>query len=188
MNRTRIFSAVGTAALVIVTATALVSAPAYAAHARRQQQSMRTAAAGTSQTVVLAVQLTSRGTTLTTLPGGVTYGWNDLAASTLWGQQRAEMRFQGSVNYVSGSGPFGGFATITRADGAVMGLVVNGSAMSLGKGTSDTRFSGNVSVIGGSGALTGVQGVGTMTGLRAGQLGAPVELVFRITYTGGSAA
>ncbi|MFM8349559.1 MAG: hypothetical protein ACKN9D_00665, partial [Actinomycetales bacterium] len=66
------------------------------------------AASGTSQRIVLVSRLTSAGTTLQNLPGGITYGWNDLRGGTTWGGQPASIRFLGSVNYVDGSGPFDG--------------------------------------------------------------------------------
>ena len=43
------------------------------------------AQAAKSKVLVFDVDLTSAGTTLVTLPGDVTYGWNDLQGPTRWG-------------------------------------------------------------------------------------------------------
>ncbi|MFM8772349.1 MAG: hypothetical protein ACKOFP_00645, partial [Actinomycetota bacterium] len=83
-------------------------------------------AKATTKNLTFAVDLTSSGTVLETLPGDITYGWNDLRGPTRWGKQDASMRFLGSVDYVSGTGPFGGLITITRGDGVKLGLSVSG--------------------------------------------------------------
>lgn len=139
-------------------------------------------AATKSQRIELRGDFTSKGTTLATLPGGITYGWNHLVAGTRWAGQDATIDFLGDVSYVNGSGPFNGYITVTRADGATLGLRVQGSALSLATtGTADARFSGNVTVIGGAGAYDGATGIGTMTGTRQAALGSPVQLTLRLT-------
>lgn len=139
-------------------------------------------AATRSERIELRTVFSSTGTTLQKLPGGITYGWNHLVAGTKWGGQDATVDFLGDVSYVNGTGPFNGYITITRADGATLGLRVAGSALSLASaGTSDARFSGNVTVIGGDGPYAGATGIGTMTGSRAAALGSPVTMTFRLT-------
>lgn len=139
-------------------------------------------AAQKSQRIEVRANFTSTGTTLQTLPGGITYGWNHLVAGTKWAGQDATADFLGDVEYVDGSGPFNGYITLTRADGAKLGLRVQGSALSLATtGTAEARFSGNVTVIGGSGAFAGATGIGTMTGTRQSALGSPVQLLLRLT-------
>lgn len=142
-------------------------------------------AATRSERIELRMEFRSAGMTLEQLPGGITYGWNDLRAGTRWAGQDATVRFLGDVEYVDGSGPFNGYLTVTRADGAVLGLRVQGSALSLASGasTADARFSGNVTVIGGDGAYRGARGIGTMTGSRQAALGSPVGLTVRLTVT-----
>lgn len=163
--RTRIIAALGIVALIAT--GGLVAAPAHAA---------------TSRTLVFDVDFTSAGTTLETLPGGVTYGWNDLNGPTRWGKSAAQVRFLGSVDYVDGTGPFGGFVTITRADGVKLALSVSGWATSPGTaGTANATFRGTVTVIGGSGPFAGATGTGTMEGFRKAALGSPVELTFSVT-------
>ena len=139
-------------------------------------------AAARSERIELRANFTSSGTTLQTLPGGITYGWNHLVAGTTWAGQDATVDFLGDVEYVNGTGPFNGYITVTRADGAKLGLRVAGSALSLATtGTADARFSGNVTVIGGAGAYAGASGIGTMTGSRQAALGSPVQMRIVIT-------
>jgi len=163
------------AALAIATAlaaTALIgAAPAQAASATKN--------------LTFDVDLTSSGTVLETLPGDITYGWNDLSGPTRWGKQAASMRFLGSVDYVSGTGPFGGLVTITRADGTKIGLSVSGWATSPSDqaGTANATFRGTVTIIGGTGPYAGATGTGTMKGYRKSALGSPVELTFALTVS-----
>lgn len=164
----RLISALAVASLVA--AVGLVGAPAQAAK---------------SKNLVFNVDLTSSGTTLETLPGEITYGWNDLRGATRWGKQDAALRFLGSVDYVNGTGPFGGFVTVTRADGVKLAFSVSGWATtpSNQEGTANATFRGTVTVIGGSGPYAGATGVGTMTGYRKAALGSPVELTFSLTVS-----
>ena len=133
--------------------------------------------------LVFPVDLVSQGTTLTTLPGDITYGWNDLQGTTKWGGKNARVRFLGSVDYVDGTGPFGGFVTITRSDGTQLALSVSGwaSTPSSEPGTANATFAGTVRVIGGSGPYQGAVGTGTMSGYRKAALGSPVQLTFSVT-------
>ena len=140
------------------------------------------AQAAKSKNLVFNVDLTSSGTTLETLPGDITYGWNDLRGPTRWGKAAADMRFLGSVDYVSGTGPFGGFVTITRADGVKLALSISGWATSPQdqEGTANATFRGTVTVIGGTGPYAKAKGTGTMQGYRKAALGSPVELTFSV--------
>ena len=161
--RTRIAAAL--AATVLIATAALVGSPAQAAK---------------TKTLTFDVDLVSAGTTLTTLPGDITYGWNDLRGPTRWGTSSAQLRFLGSVDYVSGTGPFGGFVTVTRADGVSIAFSVTGWATSPAKqqGTANATFRGTFTVIGGTGPYAGATGTGTMKGYRKAALGSPVELTF----------
>lgn len=163
--RRRLISALAAASLVAL--VGLAGTPAQAAK---------------SKNLVFDVDLTSSGTTLETLPGDITYGWNDLRGPTRWGKAAADMRFLGSVDYVSGTGPFGGFVTITRADGVKLALSVTGWATTPQDqaGTANATFRGTVSVIGGSGPYAKATGTGTMQGYRKAALGSPVELTFSV--------
>lgn len=137
------------------------------------------AQAAKSKTLVFDVDLTSAGTTLETLPGGVTYGWNDLRGPTRWGKSPAQLRFLGNVDYVNGTGPFGGFVTVTRSDGVRIAFSVSGwSTSPETSGTANATFRGTLTVIGGTGPYAKATGTGTMEGYRKAALGSPVELTF----------
>lgn len=152
------------AATALVALAGLTGAPAQAAK---------------SKTLVFDVDLTSAGTTLETLPGDITYGWNDLQGPTRWGKSSAQMRFLGNVDYVSGTGPFGGFVTVTRADGVKIAFSVSGwSTSPETSGTANATFRGTLTVIGGTGPYAKATGTGTMQGYRKAALGSPVELTF----------
>ena len=161
--RTRILAALG--ATVLIATAGLVGSPAQAAK---------------TTTLTFDVDLVSAGTTLTTMPGDITYGWNDLRGPTRWGKSSAQMRFLGSVDYVAGTGPFGGFVTVTRADGVSIAFSVTGWATSPSNqsGTANAKFRGTFTVIGGTGPYAGATGTGTMEGYRKAALGSPVELTF----------
>ena len=161
--RTRILATLGAAALIA--AVGLAGSPAQAAK---------------TKTLTFDVDLVSAGTTLTTLPGDIVYGWNDLRGPTRWGKSSAQMRFLGNVDYVSGTGPFGGFVTVTRSDGTSIAFSVTGWATTPAKekGTANAKFRGTFTVIGGTGAYAGATGNGTMEGYRKAALGSPVELTF----------
>lgn len=165
------------------TAIAVIRAAVIAAMVLVAIQVSPAAAASKAERIEWRMELRSAGTTLQQLPNGLTYGWNDLRAGTKWAGQDATVRFLGDVQYVDGSGPFNGYVTVTRADGAVLGMRVEGSALSLASGdsTADARFSGNITVIGGDGAYRGARGIGTMSGARQAALGSPVTMTFRLT-------
>ena len=161
--RTRFTAALG--AVTLIASLGLVGSPAQAAK---------------TTTLTFEVDLVSAGTTLTTLPGGVTYGWNDLQGPTRWGKSAAQLRFLGSVDYVNGTGPFGGFVTVTRADGVSIAFSVTGWSTTPAKeqGTANAKFRGTFTVIGGTGPFAKATGTGTMKGYRKAALGSPVELTF----------
>ena len=90
--RIRTMLAIGLTAVGLVAATAVTS-PAGAAGQRSQQLTFTTV-------------VTSQANTLTKLPGGHVFGWNDLAGPTTWGGQAATLDFLATVNYVDDSGPY----------------------------------------------------------------------------------
>ncbi len=162
-------------------ATALISLAALAF-------GLPTAASAGDRTITrnltFATEVTSVGTDLTELPGDIVYGWNNLQGKTRWGSRSAALNFLGEVDYVDGSGPLGGFVTVTHPNGMQLALRVNGQATSPpGPGTKDATFRGTVRVIGGSGRFAGATGHGTMTGSRTASLGGAVALTFTVTVT-----
>jgi len=140
-------------------------------------------AAPKGEKVVFATRWTSETTTLNTLPGGYLYGWNKLNSGTKIGGQSGKAQFLGVVNYLNGSGTFGGFVTVTLDNGSILGLAVDGQALSLAQtgGTADTRFGGSVMVISGTGDFKDAQGIGTMAGTRAAAIGSAVAMKFNLT-------
>lgn len=167
--------AVATAAAALTVSCTLIVATAGSASAGGKPTSP-------TRSLEFPVRLSSSGTSLTELPGGVTYGWNDLRGPTRWGSRAANLRFQGSVDYVDGTGPFGGFVTVTRSDGTRLALSVVGYAtVPSGAKPAKTRFRGSVTVIGGSGPYAKARGTGTVSGFRKATLGSPVKLTFAVT-------
>ena len=140
-------------------------------------------AAPKGEKIVFLTEFVSEETTLNTLPGGYTYGWNYLTSGTKVAGKPGKVQFLGVVNYKDGSGPFGGFVTVTLDNGSVLGLAVDGQGLSLssGSGTADARFGGSIKVISGTGDFKGAKGMGTMTGSRASDLGSPVAMKFNLT-------
>ena len=136
-------------------------------------------AKASTERIAFSAGFTSQNTSLTELPGGHKYGWNDLTAAATINGQAATIRFQGAVDYTNGSGPFDGFITITFADDTQLAIVADGDALLTDSGTTD--FTGRINTIGGTGKYQGVKGIGTMRGSRSGELGAPVSLTFRLT-------
>jgi len=139
-------------------------------------------AAPKGEKIVFLTEFVSEETTLNTLPGGYTYGWNYLTSATKIDGKPGKVEFLGVVNYTDGSGPFGGFVTVTLDNGSILGLAVDGQGLSLAKGggTADARFGGSITVISGSGDFKKAQGIGTMTGSRASTLGSPVAMKFNV--------
>ncbi|MDD2818383.1 MAG: hypothetical protein PHN51_06265 [Candidatus Nanopelagicales bacterium] len=138
-------------------------------------------AAPAAQEVVLVTTLTSVGTSLNTI-GNVKYGWNDLKGVANWGKEPVSIRLQGDVAYKNDSGPFNGYYTITRADGAQLAFHVDGQALAIpvAAGTK-TKFHGVMSFLQGSGAYSNAQSTGTMVGAREAAIGSPVQMTLRFT-------
>jgi hypothetical protein len=165
------------AALLLTSAAALLALamPASAAPAAAPDRVL--------QTVTLRTVVSSAGSTLETLPGGVTYGWNDLRGSTRWAGRNAQIRFLGDVDYRRGTGNFNGYVTVTRNDGARLAFRVVGWAEAKDPDTAETAFTGTIRILGGTGEYRGARGTGTMTGYRSAQLGSPVNMRFALTVS-----
>ena len=133
--------------------------------------------------LTLTTTLTSTDTTLQSLPRGHTYGWNSLSGTTAWGRRPAAVHFLGDVDYVDGSGPFGGYVTITRANGVRLGFRVSGSSLALpqASGLARALFTGSLDVIEGTGPFRGAHGIGTLVGSRSSRIGEPVRMTFTLT-------
>ncbi len=109
----------------------------------------------------------------------ITYGWNNLVGPANINGDPARVDLQGSVWYVTGTGPWSGFFTITFSDASTLGLnVLEASAMKDPTGV--TAFAGQLVVIGGTGRWVNATGSGSLTGSRAGALGSPIVLDFAL--------
>lgn len=143
-----------------------------------------TASAAPSVTsLTFTTTMTSIETNLQTLPGGHTYGWNHFTGTTMWGNQTASIVFLGDVNYVNGSGPFGGYVTVTRADGTTLAFTTTGNTLAEDQATDGiaARFTSVLKVIGGTIDYSRATGIGTMTGTRASAIGSPAKFVFKLS-------
>jgi hypothetical protein len=114
---------------------------------------------------------------------GKTYGWNLLTGTSSLDNQPVGVELLGSVNYVSGSGPFSAFLTFTYADGSTLGVSAQGIA-SLDSATGDTAFDATLAVIGGTGKYAATTGTGVFTGTRSAALGGDVTATFDLGLHG----
>lgn len=105
------------------------------------------------------------------------FGWNLLVGPSTFQGEPVEVRLQGSVEYVNGSGPFGGFLRIVAEDGSQLALQVNGQATK----TEATTFDGRMDFIGASGRYADLIAAGRFTGSRQAQVGSPVVVELELT-------
>ncbi len=140
-------------------------------------------AASSVTSLTFTTTMTSIETNLQTLPGGHTYGWNHFTGTTMWGNQSATIVFLGDVDYVNGSGPFGGYVTVTRADGTKLAFTTKGNTLAEDQTTDGiaARFASSLQVIGGTNDYSRATGVGTMTGSRDAAIGSPAKFVFKLS-------
>jgi len=98
------------------------------------------------------------------------YGWNLLVGQSTFQGVPVTVQLQGSVSYLDGNGPFGGFITLVAADGSQLAMLLNGEA------TKDqiTTFSGSLDFIGASGQFADIAAQGAFSGSRSADVGAPV--------------
>lgn len=110
----------------------------------------------------------------------IVYGWNDLEGTAQVGDETVQVQLLGDVEYTDGGGPFGGFVTLTFADGAVLALRVVDARAVAKTDTSDARFTGLVRVIGGTGRFVEASGRGVLEGRRNDELGGVVEMTYTV--------
>lgn len=141
-----------------------------------------------TNTESVIVELRSEATDLSSVgpDDSRVFGWNLLTGTGTFLGDPVQVRLQGSVEYVDGSGPFGGFLRLIADDGSQVALVVNGQATASEAGTS---FDGRMEFVGASGRYADVITAGRFVGTRSDSLGSPVEvtlqlLVERVTLTG----
>lgn len=110
--------------------------------------------------------------------GDLQYGTTTLQGASLVKGEEVLVRRDSVVEYTAGSGPIGGFLTVTWKDGTRLSMRVAGSALSDAAGTD---FTASLDVFSTAGRWKGYQGHGVMRGSRSGALGAPVTYTYRIT-------
>lgn len=103
------------------------------------------------------------------------YGWNRLAGEAEIDGETVEVDMLGTVDYVNGSGPFGGFVTLTFPDGTLLSLRQDGEAQAA-TDTSDAELGADLTVIGGTGRFLDASGDGEWTGYRDETLGGAVRM------------
>lgn len=158
----------------MILSAALVSGCSGAATEPENPPRSPAATAVTNQEIV-TTELRSEATELSTVgPNNQrVFGWNLLTGDATFLGDPVQVRLQGSVEYVNGSGPFGGFLRLVAEDGSQVALVVSGQATS---GVQGTEFDGRMEFIGASGAYADVITAGRFVGTRSADLGSPVEV------------
>jgi quercetin dioxygenase-like cupin family protein len=141
----------------------------------------------TGTPLALTADLESQSRTLHTAGAddSVVYGWNLLTGTATLEGAPVQVELQGNVSYVKGTGPIFGFVTYTFADGATLGVQMQGAATASADGSS-TEFAATLGVVGGTGRYVNAKGTGTFTGSRKAALGTTVAATFALTITGAS--
>lgn len=160
------------AALAGCSSTAQVAVPTVPA-------SLDPSSASATNAIVTA-ELTSQSNELYTVgpDGRRVFGWNLLTGPGTFQGEPVEVRLQGSVEYLDGNGPFGGFLRIVAEDGSQIALQLNGQATK----TDITTFDGRMDFIGASGRYADLIAAGTFTGTREAEVGAPVKAQVDLTF------
>lgn len=135
------------------------------------------AQAATRVTLVFKAQLANVSNNTSTY-GDLQYGTTTLQGASLVNGEEVLVRRDSVVEYTKGSGPIGGFLTVTWKDGSRLSMRVAGSALT---DTSGTDFTASLEVFSAAGRWKGFQGHGVMRGSRSGALGTPVTYTYRVT-------
>ena len=133
-------------------------------------------------TITFKAQLANVSNNATTY-GDLQYGTTTLQGASLVNGEEVLVRRDSVVEYTKGSGPIGGFLTVTWKDGSRLSMRVAGSALT---DTSGTDFTASLEVFSAAGRWKGFQGHGVMRGSRSGALGAPVTYTYRVTLATGA--
>lgn len=154
-------------ALVALLGTALLAvvSPAHAADSRI--------------TITFKAQLANVSNNTSTF-GDLQYGTTTLQGASLVKGEEVLVRRDSVVEYVDGTGPIGGFLTVTWKDGSRVSMRVAGSGVTA---SNRTDFTANLDVFSAAGRWKGYVGHGIMRGVRDGALGSPVVYTYRVTLT-----
>ena len=101
----------------------------------------------------------------------ITYGNLSFSGKGTLGPDPVDVALQAHVLFSDGSGPSGGYLTVTDASGDELLLQLDSQATAQGKGA---VVEGEFSVVTGTGHWAGVTGAGSGVGERGEALGAPV--------------
>lgn len=112
--------------------------------------------------------------------GNLQYGTTTLEGASLVKGEEVVIRRDSVVEYTRGSGPIGGFLTVTWKDGSRISMRVNGSALSDASGAD---FTASLEVFSTAGRWSRYIGHGVMRGARPGPLGTAVTYTYRLTMS-----
>lgn len=111
----------------------------------------------------------------------VTYGNIAFAGSGTLGGEPVEVALQAHALFRDGTGPSGGYFTVTNPAGDVLVLDMDSQATRTGQGAT---IEGVVTVVAGTGRYASVTGGGTGTGVRDAALGAGVRWEMQLDVQG----
>lgn len=107
------------------------------------------------------------------------YGVNRLVGTATVAGETVEVETLGTVNYVDGNGPIGGFMTVTFGDGSALAFTVRGTSIS-DPDTTNAVFNADLELIGGKGRYDRPFGRGQFRGERRAELGGAVRFDIQI--------
>jgi len=111
----------------------------------------------------------------------ITYGNIDFAGSGTLGGEPVEVALAAHAMFRDGTGPSGGYFTVTNPSGDVLVLEMQSQATRTGQGAT---IDGVVTVVAGTGRYASVTGSGTGTGVRDAALGAGVRWEMQLDVQG----
>lgn len=119
------------------------------------------------------------------------FGWNLLVGTGKFLNEDVEIRLQGSVDYVNGSGAFGGFMRLVATDGSEVAMNLEGTAVraTASEGADPnallpTDLKGTLTFIGASGRYANLEVNGDYLATRGGEVGAPVTSTMNLRVRG----
>lgn len=136
-------------------------------------------AATGSTTISFAATLPSVSNNTQTY-GDLQYGTIAYQGTTLINGEEVVVRRDSVLDYLNGSGPIGGFLTVTWKDGSRLSMRVAGSSVNTSDGP---NFTASLAVFSATGRWSGDAGAGVMRGSRKGPIGTPATYTYRITLT-----
>ncbi|MCW5942109.1 MAG: hypothetical protein KIS66_07745 [Fimbriimonadaceae bacterium] len=119
--------------------------------------------------------------------GRKVYGVNRLVGSATVDGHTVEVETLGTVNYLDGNGPIGGFLTVTFDDGSAIAFVVKGTSVS-DPDTTNAVFNADLELIGGKGRYDRPFGRGRFRGERRSELGGAVRFDVQIEVSARAGA